>query len=203
MLPMTFFASKREQRLWALTFIVVIAIFATLLLDFPIFGLLQQHGLVEAFYVAGLVLVVATISSQGFQVRPRGRDVAITVGVVAVYLLVFVRWAFPGERTHLVEYGIVAVFMYEALVERRNMNRKVPVPALLAIFVTSTLGIIDELIQRLLPDRVFDLRDMLFNVLAAVMAVGTCALLANIRRRSSQSSASISASSNATSSSRE
>jgi hypothetical protein len=183
MLPVTVFTSKRERRLWAWTLVVVIAIYATLLLDFPVFGLLQRNNLVEAFYASGLLLVIATISSQGFQVRPGGWEVAITLGVVATYLLVFVRMAFPGERTHLIEYGIVAVFIYEALIERGNRGRPVPVPALLAILVTSTLGIIDELVQRLLPDRVFDLRDMFFNVLAATMAVATCALLARIRRR--------------------
>lgn len=179
---MTLFSSKRERYLWAWTLAVVIAIYATLLLDLPLFGMLQDNGLVEAFYAFGLLLVIATIASQGFQVRPRGAELVITFGVVAAYLQVFTRMSFPGERTHLIEYGIVAVFIYEALIERRNQDRQVPVPVLLAIVAASMLGVVDELIQRLLPARVFDLRDMAFNVLAATMAVGTSALLARLRR---------------------
>lgn len=183
MVGVTWFASHREGRLWLWTFAVVLAIFSTLLLDLPVFGLLREYGLVEAFYVIGLILVVSTVATQGFQVRPGGRDILITIGIIAAYLLVFTRMSFPGERTHLIEYGIVAVFIYEALTERRNEGRRVPMPALLAIVFASLLGVFDELIQKLLPGRVFDPRDMLFNVLAATMVVGTSALLAWIRRR--------------------
>ena len=179
----TSFTTKRENRLWLWTVAVAIAIYSTLLLDLPVLRILQEYGLVEAFYVLGLILVITTIATQGFQVRPGGRDIAITIGVIAVYLLVFTRMSYPGERTHLIEYGIVAVFFYEPLSERSKAGTRVPAPALLAIVGASLLGVVDEWIQRHLPGRVFDLRDMLFNVLAATMAVGTCALLARVRRR--------------------
>ena len=77
----------------------------------------------------------------------------------------------PTERSHLVEYGVVAFFIHEALTERASQGRRVPVPALLAIVAASLIGVIDEGIQRLIPSRVFDPVDTLFNVLAAAMAV--------------------------------
>ena len=44
------------------------------------------------------------------------------------------------------------------------------------------VGVLDECIQLLLPSRVFDPVDMLFNALAAVMAVGASSALHWARR---------------------
>ena len=82
-----------------------------------------------------------------------------------------VRMVLPEERTHLIEYGVVAVFIHEALKERTAQGRHVPVPALVAVVAASVVGTIDECIQAFLPSRVFDTEDILFNFLAATMAV--------------------------------
>ncbi|MCP4319884.1 MAG: hypothetical protein GY789_28880, partial [Hyphomicrobiales bacterium] len=82
------------------------------------------------------------------------------MGVTAVYLLVFVRMVSPAERTHLIEYGVLAVFIHKALAECANNGRSVPVPALLAVLATALLGVIDECIQAFLPIRVFDPLDI-------------------------------------------
>ena len=92
-------------------------------------------------------------------VRPDGVEIAVALGVVAAYLLVFVRMSIPTERSHLIEYGVVALFMHEALTERVHQGRHVAAPALLAVLV----GVIDECIQLVLPNRVFDPLDMLLT----------------------------------------
>ena len=75
------------------------------------------------------------------------------------------------ERTHLFEYGIVAVLIYQALGERAQNGRRVPVPAALALVVTALLGWLDEGIQALLPSRVYDNFDVLSNAIAALIAI--------------------------------
>ena len=75
------------------------------------------------------------------------------------------------ERSHLFEYSVVAVFIYEALTERAKQGRRVPVPPLLAIIGTSIIGTLDEGIQAILPNRVFEWVDVFFNFLASAMAV--------------------------------
>ena len=105
----------------------------------------------------------------------------MALGVAAVYLMVFARMGIP-ERSHLFEYSVLAVFIYEALLERANQGRRVPVPALLAFLATSLFGVFDECIQAILPSRVFELQDILFNVLAAVMAVLASVALGWARR---------------------
>ena len=71
------------------------------------------------------------------------------------------------ERTHLFEYALVAALVHEALLERRDNGRRVPTPTLLALLISLLLGLLDESIQYLLPNRVFDPVDVAFNSLAA------------------------------------
>ena len=179
---MTSFSSAREKRLWTWTLIVILAIYTSLGLELSMANILIEKGLITPFYIVGMLLIVATAVSQGFNVRPRGLELAVALGIIAAYLLLLTRLSMPEERTHLIEYGIVGAFIYEALLERRNNGRTVYVPAILAIIAASLLGVLDEAIQYFLPNRTFDLRDMVFNVLAATMAVSACKVMAAIRR---------------------
>ena len=63
------------------------------------------------------------------------------------------------------------------------------------MLATGLIGVIDECIQLLLPSRVFDPIDMLFNVLAAVMAVTASTALGWARKRSGQTAARLTATS--------
>jgi len=170
---MAVFSSRRERRLWTWTLAVVVAIFATLGLARSLAVQLADTGLGASLFVVCCLLVLATVVTQGMKSRPSGPEIAVALGVAAAYLLIFVRMAVPTERSHLIEYGVVAAFIFEALTERARQGRRVPVPALAAITLTSLIGTVDECIQFVLPSRVFEVTDILFNVLAAVMAVGT------------------------------
>ena len=128
-------------------------------------------------------MVGAAVVIQGLKRRPDGTEIGVALGVAGAYLIAFLRRAVPEERTHLVEYTIVALIIHEALMERANQGRHVPVPPLLAILATAPLGVLDEFIQSLLPSRVFDPIDILFNALAGVMAVMASLALAWVRRR--------------------
>ena len=143
--------------------------------------MLRSHGLLTAGFALGMLLVGATVLTQGLRTRPRGLEIAVALGVAVVYLMVFVRMGLE-ERTHLIEYGVVAVFIHEALTERASHSRRVPLPAVLAILATALLGALDESIQAFIPSRVFDVQDIVFNILAAVMAIATSVALGWARR---------------------
>ena len=179
---MSLFASNRERRLWIWTAVIVVGIYSTLGLARTLTEQIGSEFLEVWLFLLGCVLVLATVITQGLKVRPGGAEIAVALGVAAAYLLVLVRMAVVTERSHLVEYGVVAVFIHEALRERASQGRRVPVPALLAIVAASLVGVIDEGIQKLIPSRVFDPVDILFNVLAAVMAVGASVALRRARR---------------------
>ena len=175
------FTSTRERRLWLWTLAVIAAIFATLGLTGHLAETLADDNLAAIAFGLALLLVAATILTQGLQTRPRGVEIAIALGIAAVSLMLLLRFTL-AERTHLIEYGVLAVFIHAALTERRNQGRRVPVPALLAILAAALIGTVDETIQLALPSRVFDPQDILFNVLAAVVAVATSVALGWLRR---------------------
>lgn len=167
---MSLFASSRERHLWTWTLAVVAGIYSTLGLTPALAGVLRDRGLLTASFVLGMLLVAATAVTHGLRTRPGGAEIGVALGVAAVYFLVFVRMALPEERTHLIEYGVVAVFIHEALTERTGGDRRLPM-ALLAALGTTLAGTLDESIQAFLPSRVFDPQDVLFNVLAGTMAI--------------------------------
>jgi len=179
---MSHFVSDRERRLWTWVLVVVVGIVSTLGLARTLSGFLRETGLLGAAFAFGMLLVAAAIVANALKARPGGVEIGIGLGVAAVYLLVLVRMANPVERTHLIEYGVVALLIREALSERAR-HRRVVAPQLLAVLTASVIGTLDECIQAFLPSRVFDPRDLLFNVLASVMAVVASAALGWARRR--------------------
>ena len=182
---MTLFSSRRERRLWLWVLAVMAAIYATLGLAQTLAETLRERGLLDisiGLFLLCMFLVVATILTQALKVRPGGAEVAVAIGVATAYLLVFTRMTVPTERSHLIEYGVVGVLIYEALTERKSHGRRVPLPPLLAVLATAVLGVLDECIQAILPNRVFDPVDILFNLLAGTMAVGASVALAWARR---------------------
>lgn len=167
--------------MWTLA--VVVAIFSTLGLTGTVAELLRHHGLLAAAFAGGMLLVGATIVALGLSRRPRAAEIAVALGVFTAYYMVLLRMALE-ERSHIITYGVLAAFVHEALVERRSQGRRVPAPWLLALVATSLVGVVDEVIQAFLPSRVFDVQDMVFNTLAAVMAVLTKIALRWARTRS-------------------
>ncbi len=131
---------------------VLVSIYSTLGLAWPPTGYLRYRGLRDGLVVFGLLLVGATILTQGLQIRLRGAEVSVVLGIMAACLLVLIRsLASAEEHPHLIEYGVVDVFIYEALTERTRQGRRVPVPGLLAVIATELVGLLDESICYILP----------------------------------------------------
>ena len=179
---MTLFSSRSERRLWLWTLAVTAAIFASLGFSGSLVEVLSDDNVAAVVFGLALVLVAAAILTRGLQSKPDGLEIAIAFGLAAVVLLGLLRLTL-AERTHLIEYGVLAVFIHAALTERVEHGRRVPLPGLIAIVAVSAIGLVDESIQLALPHRVFSPEDMLFNALAAVTAVGACLLFAEVRRR--------------------
>jgi len=160
-----------------------VTIYSTLGLAGTLSDVLRDRGMFDSFFILGFFLLLAVVAIQGLTTRPGIAEVGVFVGIVAVYFMVFARMGIPEERTHLFEYSLVAILIYQALVERRKNGRNISVPWLIAIAATALLGWIDEGIQPSLPNRVYDIRDVGFNALAGLMAIlGTVALMWARRR---------------------
>ena len=171
--PTSLFSSRRERRLWFCALAVVAAIYSTLGLAGTLAEVLRDHNLLAGSLLFLMFLTLAAIVGSGIKRRPGRREVWVVLGVTAVYGMAVLRMGgSPEERTHLFEYGIVAVLIHQALAERSRNGRRVPVPAALALVPAALLGWLDEGIQALLPNRVYDTFDVASNALAAVIAIG-------------------------------
>lgn len=175
--------SDRERRLWIIVFIAMTVIYSTVGLALKIAKYLEDNDLQAVFFVLGMVLVGATIVTQGLKVRPGGTEIIVSLGLFAVFFMAGTRITLLEERSHLIEYSVVALFIFEALKERKSNGSDVPLPGLIAILVTSLFGIIDEVIQAVTPKRVFDPQDIFFNTSAAVFAVIASLILSWIRKK--------------------
>lgn len=88
----------------------------------------------------------------------RIRDIRL-IGLLAVIAIaIFKLIPLPVERIHFIEYGVLGWLSYWAF------GRK-------AFVYVITIGIIDELIQGVLPNRFFDMRDILMNIVGGGLGI--------------------------------
>lgn len=160
---MPLFASDRERRLWFWGLALQLAIYSTLGPAVTVVEVLRERNLLRVAATLVLVVAAASIAVPWVKGRPAWREIWVALGVTATYLMVWVRVEHWEERTHLIEYSLVAVLVHQALIERRLHGRRVKAPAALVLAVTVALGWLDEGIQAALPGRVYDLRDVGFN----------------------------------------
>jgi len=168
---MPFFTSDRERRLWIWTLIVIAAIYSTLGPAQVLVAMLRERNLLRISFALILVMIGIAIIWRWVKRPPGWREIGVWLAAAAVYAFAFFRVETPEERTHLIEYSLVAILIYQALLERARQGRHVPYPGVLAFGATVSLGFLDEGIQAVLPLRVFDLVDVGFNTLAAFMAI--------------------------------
>ena len=176
--------SPRERRLWLAAGLSIAAIYASLAFSGAWAAALRETGLLEPAFGAAFLLIILVIVGSGFKRKAGRTEWWVLIGVVVAYGMVAVRLGMSAvERTHLFEYGLVAVLILAALRERADQGRGVRFPALAAATIASLVGAVDEAVQAFVPGRVFDPRDIVFNVVAATLAVAASSALLWGRRK--------------------
>ena len=168
----SWYRTRRERRLWLTAGAAIAAIFSTLVLANTLADLVANRELVDGLFMWGLALLVFTTLGFARQLQRGSREVALLVGLGAVAWFVILRAASPAERSHLAEYGVVALLVLEALVERGSRRPRVG-----AFVSTSLVGVVDEVVQLAVPGRRFDPADIVTNAVAAALAVGAWSLI--------------------------
>ena len=167
---MKIFRTDQEKKLWICAFVVVIAIFSTLFIGQPLVDLFQNQNTQAWIFGSVMILVGTTILVHGVKTKPGKLELTLILGIVAVYVMFFLRLGL-SERTHLMEYSVLAIFIHKALNERIGTKKGFISVALISFFITFIIGVIDEGLQFFLPNRVFDVEDIIFNRMAAAMAM--------------------------------
>ncbi len=165
------FVSRREQRLWTMAILLVLTIYSTLGVVRTWLEVLEASGWGLNVFLLSCGLILTFMVTQGLRACPNRREMAVAFGIGLVYFLTLKSIESVDERIHVIMYGVVALLIHAALLERSAHDQRIPAGFMIAIGITVTLGTIDELLQLLMPDRVFDVRDILFDALASVMAI--------------------------------
>jgi len=74
-------------------------------------------------------------------------------------------WLYPEEAIHFLEYGLLGFFLFRAL----SFTVKDKTIYLTAILIGSLVGILDEILQWIMPLRYWDLRDVGLNAFSGVL----------------------------------
>jgi uncharacterized membrane protein YhaH (DUF805 family) len=170
------FTSAREKRLWLWALLVIATILASLFIGNPLATQLRDQNVQAVFFVLGMLIIAAAVIVHGLRDKPGKIELSVLLGIVAIYVMFFLRLGIL-ERSHLIEYSVLSIFIHKALLERKKEGKNIAYPALLASAIAISVGILDECIQYFLPNRVFDLEDIVFNCMAVVMAIGSSLLL--------------------------
>ena len=156
-------------------------IFLTLFIGQPLARLLEDQNVRAVFFSFGMLLVGIAIAFHAVKSKPDKFELSVTIGLVGVYSFFVLRLGMP-ERSHLLEYSVLAILVHKALQERAGNPRSVWKPALLAILISFSIGVFDECLQIFIPDRVFDPEDIVFNGSAATTAVVANLIVTGVRR---------------------
>ena len=133
--------------------------------------MLRERNLLAAVSISVLALVIGGLAFVWSKRRPDWREIGVVLAVAFAYWMVGVRIESWEERTHLVEYGIIAALIHQALLERVRNGSSLSAPAAITVATTAVLGLLDESIQALIPNRFFDVRDIFFNAFTGFMVV--------------------------------
>lgn len=159
-------------RAWGLALAFIALVYSTIPVFRTIWTRLSEHTQGANRHLGIIVVVVVGVAVVARVWRRVGLTqwvpYAALVGVFAAYgYVLFTFSQFPAERLHLLEYGLVGVLLFRALALDLPCNR-----AYLASFcLTVVIGVGDETIQWVLPQRFFELKDIQLNAVSAALGL--------------------------------
>lgn len=170
--PLYYRMGRVRSKAWGLMVAYVAFVYSTIPVLPQVWGALLEYTEGSVRYLGIAIVVLAGIGfGIGIWRRAQGQRwrVVLALGFIApIYAYLLYEFAkFPAERLHLVEYGLMGYVVLRAL--RIDLS---PVPAYLASFVIAVLiGVGDECIQWVLPQRFFEVKDIQLNAVSAVLGL--------------------------------
>jgi len=158
---------------WIIVSGYVIFIYATLGYVRCLSDALRTRGILSGATLAILFLLCGVVITRLRQLPSRGarRLIVFLLGVSGLSSLFL---PFPEERLHVVEYSILGWLLGWALAR----SGKWPAWWWGGVLLAWLIGYGDEIIQWFLPNRVFDVRDILLNGIAGMVGLVIFAIFA-------------------------
>src|SRR3989338_2774538 len=88
--------------------------------------------------------------------------------VLSIYIVILARYTpIIAEKVHLIEYGFLGYLVLRAFRESRLVKTRY----ICVIFIIAIVGYLDEVIQGLLPNRVYDVSDIYLNIISGLLGL--------------------------------
>lgn len=158
---------ESEQISWLYVGLATLIIFATAPIARAIQSVVAEHAGPNFYlYVSTAVTVAGGLFAVRFLRRRRVHPAGyLWLGLAGIgyALMAYSLRRIPVEVLHLVQYGVLSLLVYRALLHRLRD----PSIYLIAVAVTGIIGILDEWVQWMVPSRFWGLSDVLTNVTGA------------------------------------
>ena len=130
-------------------------------------------------FAGGLLLSTLAVLLYAIRIKIGKIELLFWLVLLTTITLFVFRLGAP-ERSHLLEFCSLTICVHKALLERFGTHQIRT--AFLTAFICITVGLIDESLQAVLPNRVFDTEDIVFNSLVVLTTLGVSFLLQKARR---------------------
>ena len=160
---------KKRALRWSFVLAWTVFTYATLYIVRPICEYLKvttPFNLIVNIVLFGLLFGIILVTIHLGNVRKRYTFSLLLIAVVA-YVSGFIALKIPEEKVHFIEYGFLAFLTLQALL----VDMKRATAYLLAFVIVSLIGWGDEGIQYLLPNRYYQLQDVLLNAVSGAMGL--------------------------------
>ena len=180
-------AGPQRVRAWFAALVYVAFVYSTIPYMPKVWSLLRgytgeaiRHAGIVAVVIFAVAIIVSIIRTRAHYTLPR---YVLLAGLAAVYAYLLSAFAqFPAERLHLVEYGFMGYMFLRAL--------RIDLPTgwayAVAWGITVLVGIGDECIQLVLPQRFFEVKDIQLNAISAGLGLCVVRLVETAKRSAEQ-----------------
>jgi len=158
-----------RTRYWLYVLGLVSLIYSTLYIVRPICTFLKATTpfplLINTLCIILMILLVSGIGIKIRITKPSSYLILSMVLLAYIYGLVILQY--PEEKIHFIEYGFLAYLTFRAI--RIDIDK--PVAYGYTFLIVSILGWIDEGIQYLLPNRYYQIEDVILNSVSGALGL--------------------------------
>jgi len=162
-------SKNTRRRYWSAVLGWIGIIYSTLYVVRPVCTFLKRTTpfplLVNIFCIILLIAVVTVIWRKSRALSPS--SCLILTGVLSAYIYGLATIQFPEEKIHFIEYGFLAYLVFRAV----RLDRPEITAYGIVFLLVSILGWIDEGIQHLLPNRYYQIEDVVLNSVSGVLGL--------------------------------
>lgn len=132
-------------------------------------GLLDGKAVGIFYLIAGIAVIAVVFYLEEVRHKRSALNYLIFFVLAGLFFFLAVSAKFPAEKIHMAEYGLLSVLFYNAL--KIELDRYDPKLYIIASVLCVFSGLVDEVLQGILPNRVFDWKDVGLNAAGGIITL--------------------------------